>query len=195
MIPCGTKIRPYFLVLCVLCSLMLVGCVARLPHRALGVPGAASRTPDLALPLSERDYNLALLYLEDKRPPVGRWDLWDDTDIAEELETVTPEVKMRFGPLLDVLLRVTPGAIDLDADGLVGSLFEPAGAADEALDARFRGQIITGDLRVGKLQAYYFVFYRRYPQLSSKDATCEKDQGTDRYCRLVIVKEAATRKD
>jgi hypothetical protein len=54
---------------------------------------------------------------------------------------------------------------------------------------------VTGDIRVGILHGYYFVFYRRYPQPPEKDVACEKAAGEDQYCRLVIVKEVATRKE
>jgi hypothetical protein len=49
---------------------LMLGCGFQ-PTRALGIPGAASRTPDLMLPLPAADRNLALLYLDKKHPPQG----------------------------------------------------------------------------------------------------------------------------
>ena len=175
---------------------LMLGC-GFTPTRALGIPGAASRTPDLSLPLQAADRNLALLYLDKKHPPRGQWENWSKEEIDAELATVMAAVKTRFQPILDVLAQAIPSAHDLDATGRVGLLFDPAGASDEALDARLRGQIVTGDLRVGKLHNVYFVFYRRYPQCHTgeggivcRDATCAEG-----YCRLVIVDEVATRKE
>lgn len=178
-------------------SLMLMLGCGFMPTRALGIPGAASRTPDLALPLQAADRNLALLYLDKKQPPRGQWENWSMEEIDAELATVATAIKTRFQPILDVLAQAIPSPRDLDATGRVGLLFDPAGASDEALDARLRGQIVTGDLRVGKLDNVYFVFYRRYPQchmgeggIVCRDATCAEG-----YCRLVIVDEVATRKE
>jgi hypothetical protein len=175
---------------------LMLGC-GFTPTRALGIPGAASRTPDLALPLQAADRNLALLYLDKKHPPRGQWENWSKEEIDAELATVATALKTRFQPILDVLAQAIPSARDLDATGRVGLLFDPAGASDEALDARLRGQIVTGDLRVGKLDNVYFVFYRRYPQchmgeggIVCRDATCAEG-----YCRLVIVDEVATRRE
>ena len=175
---------------------LMLGC-GFMPTRALGIPGAASRTPDLALPLQAADRNLALLYLDKKHPPRGQWENWSKEEIDAELATVTAETRTQFQPILDVLAQAVPSARDLDATGRVGFLFDPVGASDEALDARLRGQIVTGDLRVGKLHHVYFVFYRRYPQCHTgeggivcRDATCAEG-----YCRLVIVDEVATRKE
>jgi len=175
---------------------LMLGC-GFTPTRALGIPGAASRTPDLPLPLPAADRNLALLYLDKKHPPRGQWEHWSKEEIDAELATVTAETKTHFQPILDVLAQVVPSARDLDATGRVGFLFDPVGASDEALDARLRGQIVTGDLRAGKLHNVYFVFYRRYPQCHTgeggtvcRDATCAEG-----YCRLVIVDEVATRKE
>jgi len=39
------------------------------------------------------------------------------------------------------------------------------------------------------------VFYRRYAQPPETDVACEKAAGEDQYCRLVLVKEVATRKE
>lgn len=158
-----------------LSALVLTGCIFQ-PIRALGIPGAASRTPDFVLPLSAADRNLALLYLDKKRPPRGQWEQWSDEALQEELKTVTAETRTRFAALLEALA--------------------PPGATDEALDARFRGQIMTGDLRVGTLQDHYFVFYRRYPHCEDRGASCRDMACTEgQYCRLVIVHEVATRKD
>ena len=175
---------------------LMLGC-GFMPTRALGIPGAASRTPDLALPLQAVDRNLAFLYLDKKHPPRGQWENWSKEEIDAELATVMAAVKTRFQPILDVLTQAIPNARDLDATGRVGLLFDPAGASDEALDARLRGQIVTGDLRVGKLDNVYFVLYRRYPQchigeggVVCRDATCAEG-----YCRLVIVDEVATRRE
>ena len=175
---------------------LMLGCSFQ-PTRALGIPGAASRTPDLLLPLPASERNLALLYLEKKHPPQGQWENWSQEEIDAELATVTAATKDRFQPLLDALAQAVPSARDLDATGRIGVLFDPAGASDEALDARLRGQIVTGDLRVGKAQNVYFVFYRRYPQCQCgergvvcRDATCPEG-----YCRLVIVGEVATQKE
>ena len=175
---------------------LMLGC-GFMPTRALGIPGAASRTPDLALPLQAADRNLAFLYLDKKHPPRGQWENWSKEEIDAELATVMAAVKTRFQPILDVLTQAIPNARDLDATGRVGLLFDPAGASDEALDARLRGQIVTGDLRVGKLDNVYFVLYRRYPQchigeggVVCRDATCAEG-----YCRLVIVDEVATRRE
>jgi hypothetical protein len=175
---------------------LMLGC-GFTPIRALGIPGAASRTPDLSLPLQAADRNLALLYLDKKHPPRGQWENWSKEEIDAELATVTAATRTHFEPILDVLAQAVPSARDLDATGRVGFLFDPVGASDEALDARLRGQIVTGDLRVGKLDKVYFVFYRRYPQCHTgeggtvcRDATCAEG-----YCRLVIVDEVATRKE
>jgi hypothetical protein len=175
---------------------LMLGC-GFTPTRALGIPGAASRTPDLSLPLQAADRNLALLYVDKKHPPRGQWENWSKEEIDAELATVTAATRTNFQPILDVLAQAVPSARDLDATGRVGFLFDPVGASDEALDARLRGQIVTGDLRVGKLHKVYFVFYRRYPQcrpgeegIACRDATCPEG-----YCRLVIVDEVATRKD
>jgi hypothetical protein len=145
-----------------LSRVLMLGC-GFTPTRALGIPGAASRTPDLALPLQAADRNLALLYVDKKHPPRGQWENWSKEEIDAELATVMTAIKTRFQPILDVLAQAIPSARDLDATGRVGLLFDPAGASDEALDARLRGQIVTGDLRVGKLDNVYFIFYRRYP--------------------------------
>jgi hypothetical protein len=134
-----------------LSALVLTGCIFQ-PIRALGIPGAASRTPDFVLPLSAADRNLALLYLDKKRPPRGQWEQWSDEELQEELKTVTAETRTRFAALLEALARTTPNTRDLDATGSIGAFLAPPGATDEALDARFRGQIMTGDLRVGTLQ-------------------------------------------
>jgi len=176
--------------------MLMLGC-GFMPTRALGIPGAASRTPDLVLPLQPADRDLALLYLDKKHPPRGQWENWSKEEIDAELATVTTATRTRFQLILDVLAQAVPSARDLDATGRVGFLFDPVGASDEALDARLRGQIITGDLRVGKLHNVYFVFYRRYPQCQTgaggivcRDATCAVG-----YCRLVLVDEVATRKE
>ena len=183
--------------LSVLSLVLMCGC-GFMPTRALGIPGAASRTPDLPLPLQPADRNLALLYLDKKHPPRGQWENWSKEEIDAELATVTAETRTRFQLILDRLAQAVPSARDLDATGRVGFLFDPVGASDEALDARLHGQIITGDLRVGKLDNVYFVFYRRYPQCHTdeggivcRDATCDKES----YCRLVLVDEVATRKE
>ena len=188
------------LVLGVLSILTLTGCVSGPPSRALPIPGAATRTPDFVLPLSAADRNLALVYLAKKRPPRGRWERWGKEAITMELETVTAETRNQFKAILSVLSGTKPSPSDLAATGTIGSLFDPPGATDEALDTRFQGQIITGDLRVGKVHGHYFVFYRRYPQPQDckdsqpcrvVDVPCENNQ----YCRLVIVNEVATRRD
>jgi hypothetical protein len=183
------------MVVSVLGSLLLAGCVSGQPQRAIGIPGAASRTPDLTLPLSPEGYDYALLYLDNKRPPLGLWDRWDKDEIAEERQIVTPDTRRQFQSILELLQQTLPRTSDLTAGGKVGALFVPPGASDEALDTRFQGQIVTGDIRVGILHGYYFVFYRRYPQPPEKDVACEKAAGEDQYCRLVIVKEVATRKE
>lgn len=183
-------------VLCAaLAAVTLTGCVFG-AVRAVGIPGAASRTPDFVLPLSAADRNLALLYLDKKRPPRGQWEQWGSEEVQEELKTVAAETRTRFAALLDALARTTPQARDLEASGTIGTFLAPPGATDEALDARFRGQIMTGDLRVGTLQEHYFIFYRRYPHCEDKgtgckDVACPEGQ----YCRLVIVHEVATRKE
>lgn len=182
---------------------ILTGCASS-PRRAVGIPGAATRTLDFVLPLSEANRNLALLYVAKKRPPRGRWDAWDKEAIEMELQTVTGETRARFRAILSVLSGKKPSAPDLAGTGSIGSLFDPPGASDEALDSRLQGQIITGDLRVGKLHGHYFVFYRRYPQLQSLGSDCTNSQccrlvdgpcQNDQYCRLVIVNEVATRRD
>ena len=58
---------------CGLSLALSLGCSFQ-PTRALAIPGAASRTPDLMLPLPASDRNLALLYLEKKHPPQGQWE-------------------------------------------------------------------------------------------------------------------------
>ena len=176
--------------------LVMLGCRFQ-PIRALAIPGAASRTPDLMLPLSTLDRNLALLYLEKIHPPQGQWENWSAEEVQAELATVTPTTRTRFQPLLDVLAQAMPSARDLDATGRVGTLLEPAGASDEALDTRFRGQITTGDLRVGQVHTFYFVFYRRYPQCqcAERGIVCRDTACPAGYCRLVIVDAVATQKD
>jgi hypothetical protein len=121
---------------------------------------------------------------------------WDEEEIQDELEILTLETRQGFEEILGMLSRVTPGPEDLAASGSIGSLFEGAGADDEALDARLMGQIMTGDLRVGKLHGYYFIFYRRYPECGNVSASCrDVDCPELQYCRLVIVDETATRRD
>lgn len=180
---------------------LLLGCGFQ-PTRALGIPGAASRTPDLTLPLPVADRRLALLYLDKKHPPQGHWENWSQEEIDAELATVTSAIRTRFQALLDALAQAVPSASDLDATGRIGALFAPAGAGDEALDARLHGQIITGDLRVGmvprdQVQHVYFVFYRRYPQCQcgERGMVCRDVACPEGYCRLVIVDEVATRKE
>ena len=181
---------------------LLLGCSFQ-PTRALAIPGAASRTPDLMLPLQAADRNVALLYLDKKHPPQGQWENWSQEEIDAELATVTTATRTRFQALLEALAQAVPSASDLNATGRIGALFAPAGASDEALDARFRGQIVTGDLRVGKAardqaqQNVYFVFYRRYPQCQcgERGVVCRDVKCPEGYCRLVIVDEVATRKD
>jgi hypothetical protein len=94
--------------------------------------------------------------LDKKHPPRGQWENWSKEAIDAELATVTQAIRIRFQPLLDALAQAVPSARDLDATGRIGAFFEPAGANDEALDTRLHGQIITGDLRVGKLHNVYF---------------------------------------
>ena len=122
--------------LSVLSLVLMCGC-GFMPTRALGIPGAASRTPDLILPLQATDRNFALLYLDKKHPPRGQWENWSKEEIDAELATVMAAVKTRFQPILDVLTQAIPNARDLDATGRVGLLFDPAGASDEALDPIF----------------------------------------------------------
>ncbi len=114
---------------------LMLGC-GFTPTRALGIPGAASRTPDLSLPLQVADQNLALLYLDKKHPPRGQWENWSKEEMDAELATVTAETRTHFQPILEVLAQAVPSARDLDATGRVGFLFDPVGASDEALDAR-----------------------------------------------------------
>lgn len=174
---------------------ILMGCSAhQAPQRAIGIPAAATRTPDFALPLSQRDRNLALLYLN-KTTPAEPWELITEDQIIDLLEVVTPDTQQTFQAILDVLARTIPTSPDLDATGSVGRLFKPPGAHDEALDARLQEEIFTRDLRAGHLHQFYFVFYRRYPHIGQADSVCERVQGQDQYCRLVIVNEVDTRKD
>src|SRR5712691_776882 len=95
---------------------LLLGCGFQ-PTRALGIPGAASRTPDLMLPLPAADRNLALLYLDKKHPPQGQWENWSKEEIDAELATVTAATRTRFQALLEVLAQAVPSARDLDATG------------------------------------------------------------------------------
>lgn len=183
----------------VLSIVMLTGCPSS--KRALGIPDGTSRTPDFVLPLSGHDYNLALLYLDKKCPMEGGW---EQCDIEEELKTLSSKTRKRFQPVLNALCdsqrtsipearcqgKIAPSGSDLDATGRVGSLFDPAGANDVALDARFQAEIFPADLRVGKVHGYYVVFYRRYSERRGDDVACPNA----RYCRLVIVDEVATRR-
>src|SRR4249920_2726801 len=64
---------------------LMLGC-GFTPTRALGMPGAASRAPDLSLPLQAADRNLALLYLDKKHPPRGQWEHWSKEAIKFRME-------------------------------------------------------------------------------------------------------------
>lgn len=188
--------QQHWIVIVGVLGLLLMGCNAhRAPQRAIGIPAAATRTPDFVLPLSARERDLALLYLN-KTTPAAAWELITDDQIREHLAIVTPDTKQKFQAMLDVLSRLVPTAADLEATGSVGSLFQPPGAHDTALDARLQEEIARRrDLRVGLLHQFYFVFYRRYPQPAQADGVCEPASRQDRYCRLVIVTEVDTRKD
>jgi hypothetical protein len=159
-------------------------------QRAYGIPGATQRSPDLAIPLSKPDLDRALLVLDNQTPPRGGWPA---EEAAELLANVAAETKQTYVPLLDALTS-TVSALELEGGGRVGGMLDSKGANEEALDARFKGDILTGDLRVGKKGDYLFVFYRRYP-FKSKDHACPRAREQDTYCRLVIVKEVATRRD
>ena len=164
-------------------------CILCLEKHALPLPGAASRSPDFELPLSDRNRALAMLYLANIQLP----DLHDpsyEEEIAEQYEHLDAEIKLKFQPILDVLSEETQNKDDLDAKGRIGVLFSPKGANDIALDSRFQGQIMSGYIRVGKLLGYYFVFYNRYPRLNDTEAYC----GEDVYCQLVIVNEVSIRR-
>ena len=89
--------------------ILMLGC-GFTPTRALGIPGAASRTPDLLLPLPASDRSLALLYLDKKHPPRGQWEHWSKEEIDAELATVTAATRTRFRPLLDALAQAAPSA-------------------------------------------------------------------------------------
>ncbi len=184
-------LRHTSLSLCTLAICWLGGCGTP-AERALGIPGGASRTPDLTLPLSDEHRQLAVYYLDGKRPHGGRWRSVA-RNLEEEMESVdVAAVETKFGALLDALAGSVPVEGDLTAEGgRLGPLFDPAGASDEALDARLRGQIMTGDLLVGLRHDHYFVFYRRFPTTDG-DATCDVRGDEPTYCRLVIVAKAAT---
>jgi len=188
--------QQYWTVMLGVLGLILIGCTAhRAPQRAIGIPAAATRTPDFVLPLAARERDLALLYLN-KTTPAAAWEEITDEQIKEHLAIVTPDITQKFQAILDVLSQLVPTAADLEATGSVGSLFQPPGAYETALDARLQGEIARRrDLRVGLLHQFYFVFYRRYPQSAQADGVCESAPRQDRYCRLVIVTEVDTRKD
>ncbi len=138
-----------------------------------------------------KDWRRALLALDNMTPPRGGWAEEEEAELAAH---VAPENRRRFAPILDSLTSTTPSALDLNAGGRVGGLFDSKGADEDALDARIHGDILTGDLRVAQIGGYLFVFYRRYPD-AARDGSCPRRAEQDTYCRLVIVKEVATRRD
>ncbi len=184
------RLKQWMVVIVILGVLFHTGCCTLCPEkRALPIPSAASRSPDFKLPLSDYDQKLALLYLANVLPSLEQEEIEDEEMIAEYFKRVEWEIKQQFQAILDALSEKTPSKDNIGAKGGIGALFSPKGADDVALDARFKGQIITYDLRVGKLHGYYFVFYRRYP-LGDKEVSCDGNL----YCRLVIVDEVSTRR-
>jgi len=184
------RFKQWIFVIVILGVLFHTGCCTLCPEkRALPIPSAASRSPDFKLPLLDYDQKLALLYLANILPSLEPEEIEDEELIAEYFEHVEWKIKQQFQAILDALSEKTPSKDDLGVKGGIGALFSPKGADDVALDARFKGQIIPYDIRVGKLHGYYFVFYRRYPY-ENKDVSCE----VDLYCRLVIVDEVSTRR-
>jgi hypothetical protein len=191
-------------VVIVIISMLIIlsqtACCTLCPEKhALPIPGAASRSPDFELPLSDRNYRLAMLYLANIQFPDPR-DPAIEEDIAEQYEHLDAEITRKFQPILVVLSEGIPTSDDLDAKGRIGVLFSSKGADGKALDSRFQGQIMSEDIRVGTLHGYYFVFYNRYPwpndseaddrEKKLKDAHC----GGKSYCRLVIVNEVSIRR-
>ena len=132
-----------------------------------------------------------MLHLDGKTPPPGGWPA---SEAAEESQNVHPDTVLKFGKILDALTSTTPSARELDAAGRVGMLFDSSGANEDALDTRFHGDCMSGDLRVARKGEYLFVFYRRYPDGDAEGA-CARRGDEDTYCRLVIFKEVATRRD
>lgn len=184
------RMKQWIFVIVILGVLFHTGCCTLCPEkRALPIPSAASRSPDFKLPLLDDDQKFALLYLANILPSLEEEEIKDKELIAEYFERVEWKIKQQFQTILGELSEKTPSKDDLGAKGGIGALFSPKGADDVALDARFKGQIIPYDIRVGKLHGYYFVFYRRYPY-ENKDVSCE----VDLYCRLVIVNEVSTRR-
>ena len=189
------RFKQWIFVIVILGVLFHTGCCTLCPEkRALPIPSAASRSPDFKLPLLDYDQKLALLYLANILPSLEQDEIEDEELIAEYFERVEWKIKQQFQTILDELSEKPPSKDDLGEKGGIGALFSPKGSDDVALDARFKGQIMPYDIRVGKLHGYYFVFYRRYPYKDKddkdKDVSCE----VNLYCRLVIVDEVSTRR-
>ena len=173
--------------------------------RKLGLPGGASRSADLALPLDDNGRALLLLYAVGFPPPEGDWSQLENGHALEHLDQVPRPTEMKFAPLLSQLQAGVPTAVDLEPRGRIGQLLDPPGAIEGALDARFQGSIEPGDVRAGVCAVepehpFYFVFYRRFPTLAVEgtppragalDARCPGGA----YCRLVVVSVRATARD
>lgn len=185
----ASGIRRWIIIFSIFCILAQTSCFLCPERRALPIPSAASRSPDFDLPLNDYDQKLALLYLANILTSLEPDEIEDKDVITEYFEHVEWKIKQQFLAILDVLSEKMPSKDDLAEKGSIGALFSPKGTDDVALDARFNGQIMPYDLRVGKLHGYYFVFYRRYPH-NNKEVSC----GDDLYCRLVIVNEVSTRR-
>ncbi len=169
--------------------------------RAVPVPAAATRTLDLALPLSEPGPAFILFQARGVPPPDGTWEGLLPEEIAEMLATVPPSTRTAFAPILAELALGPIADADLDAGGRIGSLFSPPGALESALDARFAGGLQPLDLRAGIFEApetpaLFFVFYRRFPVLERRgDRIVAADVPCDArsFCRLVVFGVATTR--
>jgi len=185
----ASRIKRWIIVISIFCVLVQTACFLCPERRALPIPSAASRSPDFDLPLNDYDQKISLLYLANILPSLEPEDIEDEDVITEYYENVEWKIKQWFLVILEALSGKTPSKNDLSEKGSIGALFSPKGTDDVALDARFKGQIMPYDLRVGKLHGYYFVFYRRYPH-NNKEVSC----GDDLYCRLVIVNEVSTRR-
>ena len=173
--------------------------------RKLGLPGGASRSADLALPLDGNGRALLLLYAVGFPPPEGDWSPLENGRALEHLDQVPTTTQTLFAPLIAQLQAGVPSAADLEPRGRIGQLLDPPGALEGALDARFQGSIEPGDVRAGVCTVepehpFYFVFYRRYPTLAVEgappragalDARCPNGA----YCRLVVVSVRATARD
>ena len=179
------------LVLCAMLHAALAGCVGDgtnpiIQERAIGVPAALERSPDLPLPLSERDANVVRVYLGGGRPAES----WEATldDFEEEFLAIPSSQYAAFEPIID---KLRSGAFDMTRlsvpGGALGSLFDRD--LDERLvrDSRLVSQSMPDDQLVRRRGDYYFVFSKRFPA-GGIDGVCPVDS----YCRLLLIPVKST---